>query len=245
MGKIVRRRSAPRWNGRPAHAVKTVAPGDEVALQFVAFAVLLKVNLRSGGIEVVDANRIGLEDDLATRSQPRIHQVPDNVTLRVDHDATAAGKVIEIDAVRAAAKTQLDSAVNEPLAMHPLANTHLCKQIHRPLLKYARAHPLLTVFSAAGFQHDGFNALQMKCDNTSPAGPAPTIPTCVRNLRSCGRGAARHHLSDIFVLAPALPSRRASCPEAPAGRLTHPPHLREAKNVMDTSVCDIFAEQRR
>src|SRR5207302_9442915 len=128
--------------------MKAIAPGDEIALQSAAFAVLLKVNLRSGGIEVFEANRIGLEDDLAARSQPRIHQVPDNVTLRVDHDAAAAGKFIEIDATRAATKSQIDSVVNESLAKQPLAHAHLREQIHRALLEQARAHPLLTVFSA-------------------------------------------------------------------------------------------------
>jgi hypothetical protein len=47
--------------------VKPVAPGDEVAVEALALAVVLEKNVGSVGVEVVDADFRGLEQYLTAR----------------------------------------------------------------------------------------------------------------------------------------------------------------------------------
>ena len=56
----------------------------------------------------------------------------------------------------------------------------LVEQVDGALLEHAGAHPLLHVGAVAVFEDDRVDALPgSRWESTSPAGPAPTIHTCV------------------------------------------------------------------
>ena len=81
-------------------------------------------------------------------------------------------------------EAQLDAVVHEPLALQAVADPGSREQIDRALLEHARADPLLDVLAAAGL--DTTDSIPSRCSrwaSTSPAGPAPTMPTWVRSSR--------------------------------------------------------------
>jgi hypothetical protein len=61
-----------------------------------------------------------------------------------------------------AAKAQLDAAVHQSFLLQASADAGLCQQVHRPLFENPRADALLGIFSAAAFEHDRLDSLQME-----------------------------------------------------------------------------------
>src|ERR1700730_6353422 len=78
-----------RW---PAHAVKTVAAGDDVAHELDLLAVSNERDLGRARVDVGDSDVADLEHDLATGVDARADQVPDDLLLPVDRDAAATGQ---------------------------------------------------------------------------------------------------------------------------------------------------------
>ncbi len=142
-------------NRRPAYAVKTVAPGDEVADHFLRIAVRAEENLRmrvgAGNAEVVHGQVLGLEKDAATGGQARVEEVRDNLVLRIDDDCLAARKFLEIDAVTAPAEAQFHAVVIQALALQPLAHARFDHQVGGALFEHAGADALLDILAAARF----------------------------------------------------------------------------------------------
>ena len=77
-----------------------------------------------------------------------------------------------------AGELQVDPAVLEALPAEPRAYTGRAEQVDRALFQDAGLDPALDVL-AAGVPSttDSIPARCSRCDSTSPAGPAPTIPT--------------------------------------------------------------------
>ena len=74
-------------NGRAADAVAAVAAGDEVAGEFLVLALLGgEADLGLVGGHVLQAGRLGLEQDLAARLKPELDQVLEHLVLGVDRD---------------------------------------------------------------------------------------------------------------------------------------------------------------
>jgi hypothetical protein len=67
---------------------------------------------------------------------------------------------MHIDAMAAPAKTQLDAVMDESLSPHPLADARFVQDVYSALLQNARPDAALDVLAAAGFDHDGLDALQ-------------------------------------------------------------------------------------
>ena len=101
--------------------------------------------------------------------------------LRIDGDCFSAGEVREIDAMCAAAETQIYAVVDQAFAL-AVVRQRLSLSAGRPCpARDAGPNALLHVLPAAIFEDDRLDAVKVqKCDRTRPAGPAPTMPTCVR-----------------------------------------------------------------
>jgi len=52
--------------------------------------------------------------------------------------------------------------VDQAFSFHPIANAHLRQQINGSLLQYARAHTLLRILTAAVFDYNRINPLQIQ-----------------------------------------------------------------------------------
>ena len=173
---------------RPADAVEAVAARDQVALERVPLALVRELDLRRLRVH----RHVGdLEVQRQPGLQPRADQVLDDLLLAVDRDRAAAGQIAQRDPVALAAEPQLDAVVDQPLAVHPLAEPDLVHQVHRRLLEHARAHALLHVLAVARLEDHRLDAPQLQQPaEHQPGGAAsddrhlgthgPSIPDTVR-----------------------------------------------------------------
>ena len=115
--------------------------------------------------------------------EPRGDQILHHLVLAVDGDRATAGELAQRDAVALALELQVDAVVDEPFAVHPLADAERAQQIDRSLLEHAGAQSALDVRAVATLDDDRVDAVacEQTCASMSPAGPAPMIATCVRS----------------------------------------------------------------
>jgi hypothetical protein len=113
--------------------VKTVAASDKIATQLPLSVILPISNSGLLAREVMHGDVLNFKKDLAPARHPGIVQVLENFTLGVDGDAFATGEVLEVNAVAAAFKAQLDSVVNQAFAFQAFTEAHRGEQVDRPL----------------------------------------------------------------------------------------------------------------
>jgi hypothetical protein len=113
-------------------------------------------------IDVVDADGLGLEQDLCPGNLARGDEILHHFVLRVDGDGLPAGQFREVDAMAGAAEAKLDAVMHQAFALQASSDTGLDQQIDCALLENASANALLDVFTRVSFQNDRINALQMK-----------------------------------------------------------------------------------
>src|SRR5579862_9956173 len=84
-------------NRRPANAMKSIAACDEIALQLLPFAALLKMNY---GLfrNPTQRNRFCLKMQRASSLQSRRHQILDHFMLRINRDRLPTRQVLKVDA---------------------------------------------------------------------------------------------------------------------------------------------------
>ena len=97
---------------------------------------------------------LGLENNLSPGCQPRCDQILDDFVLSVDGNRAAAGQSAEIDAMAAAAETQLDAVMGQAQTLQPLADAGFFEQVDSALLEQAGANPLLDILAAASLEHN-------------------------------------------------------------------------------------------
>jgi len=120
----------------------------------------LKANLRRLAVEIAHAHVPDLEEYLGAGVEPRAYQILDDLGLAIDRDGAPAGQLMHIDAMATPAKTQLDAVMDQSLSPHPLADARFVEHVRRSLLQHAGPDAAFDILAAAGFDHDGFDALQ-------------------------------------------------------------------------------------
>src|SRR5258708_3361509 len=118
-------------------SVKAIASGDEVAPELARFPVPAESNPRLGGVDIMDADVLHLEEELPLRLDTGLDQVLDHLVLGVEGDGPASRQTMQINPVRLPAESQVDPVVDGTLALHPLAHSDLGQQIHRALFEHA------------------------------------------------------------------------------------------------------------
>ena len=141
--------------------MKAVAAGDEVAGELLRLPLPGEENARARGIEIGHGDVCDFEEERAAEGEALVDEIPDDFALGIDGDG-AAGERGKIDAVRAAGEAQVDAVMHQTFALHSCAHAHFGKQIDGVLLEQAGADALLTIFAAAGFEDDGFDAGKMQ-----------------------------------------------------------------------------------
>src|SRR5213075_2388302 len=97
-----------RRNRGPADAVEAVSTRDQIEL-LVADEAALRVDALDRRVEV----------QRKTGREPRGDQVLHDLRLALDHDP-ASDELLEIEMVALAVELEIDAAVRDPLAVHPL-----------------------------------------------------------------------------------------------------------------------------
>ena len=114
------------------------------------------------GGHVLQAGRLGLEQDLAAGRKPQLDQVFQHLVLGVDRDHTAIGEVVQVDAVAAAGEAQLEAMVDEALPLHALAGADLRHQVDGGLLQHPGADRGLDRLAGAALDDDRLDAAKMQ-----------------------------------------------------------------------------------
>src|SRR5262249_26511732 len=136
-------------DGRAADAVEAIAAGDHVALELLGGAVAQEGDPRALALEVVDGDVGDLEVQRQAGGQARGRQVLYDLGLTVDDDAAPAGQLAHRDVMALAVVLQVDPAVDDPLAVHPLADAGVAQQVDGSLLEDPGADALLDVLARA------------------------------------------------------------------------------------------------
>ena len=160
---------------------KPSQPAITIAFELVARPLLKRMRGRSVS-RSCKRDVVDLEVERRAALETGCDQVLDDLGLAVDHDRAAAGQVAERDAVALAVELQLDPVVDDAFALACRSPTPASTQeVDRALLEHAGADPVLDVVAAAALEDHGLDpARSSSRPSMSPAGPAPTIPTCVR-----------------------------------------------------------------
>src|SRR5207342_664313 len=104
----------------------------------------------------------GLEADLSPSGEARGDEVLHDLVLSVHRDRPTVRQLGERDAMPLALELQVNPVVDEPLAIHSLADADGAKEVDGPLLEHASTKPFLDVRPVAALDDDGVDALTME-----------------------------------------------------------------------------------
>jgi hypothetical protein len=104
---------------------------------------------RGGGVEFGERDGFGVEEDRHVGAKHRGDEIFDDLLLAVHGHMLPARKIVEIDTVTAAAKTQRDAAMDEPFPPQPIADPDCVQQFDAAVLEHAGADSPLDVLSRA------------------------------------------------------------------------------------------------
>ena len=174
----------PSGDARSAYAVEAVASGDEVARQLARLAVFAVANLRRGPSKSWMLTSSGLEHNLTSGCEPRRDQILDDFVLRVDRNGAACRSArsdrSDGRGRRSAARGRDGSGraacSRSPTPVSIIRLTVPCSS--RPARTRSSTYRRLRASSTT----DSMPARCSRCDSIRPAGPAPTMPTCVRSF---------------------------------------------------------------
>ena len=174
---------------------------------------------RAGGRRrALDRGRLRLEAHVGPAGGD---QVLDHLLLAVDRDRAAAREVGQRDPVALAAEAQLEAVVHHALAVQAVGHAELVPARRRcPARARRRARAWRrTRASAPPARRSRSPRAASRWASTSPAGPAPTIATCVSTQPSFrairrARAAGTPGISSASVIAISTTSGTVQSPDA-------------------------------
>jgi len=142
--------------------VRAIASRQKIASKFPLFAALAKLDRGARCLQPMQADVAHFKMNLPPGIQARLDQILDNFLLRVHCDGSPWSEVFKIDAMPAAAETQFDPVMHQPLLLQARAHPGFDHQIHRALLQHARANPLLHIMASTRFKNYRLDSLQIE-----------------------------------------------------------------------------------
>ncbi len=167
--------------------MKPVAAGDEITRDLARLAVMTETHDRRTGVESMKADARGVKHDAATGIQPRLHQILDDFMLGINtNTARPPVRPSKSHAMPATVAAQpLDAAMAQPsrCSRSPTPVRPKDRRQHSCSNTPARTRSSICCWLCASRTIDSMPSRCNRCDSMSPAGPAPTIATCVRIIR--------------------------------------------------------------
>ena len=151
--------------------MEAVAAGDEVAGDLALEAVRAVADRGALADQVVDGNVPCLEDDDAARSEMRRREVLHHLLLAVDNDPLAR-EVGEVDPVCPPSELELDTVMDEPFPVHPLADAGLPQDLDRAVLQHAGPDAPLDPGAALALDDDRVDAGEVEQAREEKSGGA-------------------------------------------------------------------------
>src|SRR5579883_176876 len=152
------RRDRARRNALAAHAVKSVATGNEVADHFMGLPVGAVSHPWRVSENIVQANVAGSVNGRRPNGGAAVHKIPGDLGLPVDHDRLP-GQLSKRDALASPVNADLHALVHKAVLVHARADAGLVEQINGGLLDDAGADSPLNVFCGLPFEDDVVDAV--------------------------------------------------------------------------------------
>src|SRR5258708_4518948 len=150
-----------RLYAHAADAMESVAAGDEIAVDLMRKSVLDVSDARMIGVEIMRLDVGGF----INRGQPsrlaRVHQVERHLGLAVDHHGLA-GCGLHVDAMAAAAESELDAVMDQALAVGARAGADFIEQGYRALFQKAGANAAKHIVRRLPFQDNVVDPASVK-----------------------------------------------------------------------------------
>ena len=151
------------WHGRSAYAVKSVASGDEIALDGSfrrVFGVTIPDN-RALSIQPFKSRRRGFEQNRPAGRNPRGNEILHHLLLSVDRDGST-GQAGQIQMDDPAAESDIEAGIDHALALQATVKAQRLQGLDRAPRQNAGARTRFQMGAAASFQNDGIDTGCMK-----------------------------------------------------------------------------------
>ena len=133
--------------------MKAIAPGDEVAGDFLHPAVFLVRDARPITAEIVNDDIVGLIDRGQVGALARVHQIAGQLRLTVDSHILATRQAVHVDAAPTAAPEHLEATVDHTLSVQARADARLIQEVDADLFENAGPDPTEDVFAGLALQN--------------------------------------------------------------------------------------------
>src|SRR5262245_52985094 len=127
-----------RW---PADAMKPVATGDEITSNLAGFIVLGELYLWVLRIHVAHAHVGNFKQQRCARAHARRNEIFDDLVLPVNGNAPAC-QCSQVNAAAVPEDIEVDSVMEETLALKPVADAALDQEVNGGLFQHAGANAI-------------------------------------------------------------------------------------------------------
>src|SRR4030095_15738845 len=128
-------------DGRTADAMKPIATSDEIASNLVGLVVLGELYLRLLRIQVAHAHVGDFQHQRSARAHACRNEIFDHLVLPVNGN-TPAGQCRHVNAAAIPEDIEVDSVMEETVALKPVADAALDQEVNGGLLQDASANAL-------------------------------------------------------------------------------------------------------
>jgi len=140
-------------NAFAADAVKTVAAGDEIALDLLLNTAAAVAHAGAAMLDLVQAHIRGLIQRLSAGGQASIHEIARDLGLAVD-DHALADQGLKVDAVPLTAEGNLDTVVGQAVPVHAVTHAGLIKKLGSALFNHSGPDPAQYIVGTALLKYD-------------------------------------------------------------------------------------------
>ena len=121
-----------------------------------------KTNIRPITINLLGQHFFCFINNNAIHCISRIEQISSDFSLAVDHDRCTAGKPCKVNMMATIAKSDIESLVDQTLAIHPFRYAGLAHKVHQSPLENTSTDTTQHIITTAFFDNDCINASHMQ-----------------------------------------------------------------------------------
>src|SRR5262249_22520101 len=138
-------------NAGPAHAVKAIAAGDEIAFNGLLFPIFAIAHLRMSCFEIDGSYILGSINDVGAALSVCVHEVAGKLGLAVNSNVCAQ-QSLEVDAQTSALESECDAVMHQTFAVQPFPASCCMKHVDRYSLEKPRADSPEHIFARLTFK---------------------------------------------------------------------------------------------
>ena len=139
-----------------------IASRDKLAINPMGLFAFTKTNVRSITVNLLGQHFFCFINNNAIHCISRIEQISSDFSLAVDHDRCTAGKLCKVNMMATIAKSDIESLMDQTLAIHPLRYTGFAHKVHQSPLKNTSTNTTQHIITTAFFDNDCINASHMQ-----------------------------------------------------------------------------------